>query len=111
MKCNKIQQVHLARNLKCHLFSIGYIKVPKKTYTRHRCVLSPRPLDATVEDAETQLCPIVDGFLGINFRVKNQTNINDIINSELAVIAVLALARIMCAYIYSQNGSAILAQA
>ena len=44
-------------------------------YTRHRCVPSPRPLDATVEDAETQLCQIVDGFLGINFRVKNQTNI------------------------------------
>ena len=31
----------------------------------------PRPLDATVEDAEAQLCQIVDGFLGTNLSVKN----------------------------------------
>ena len=32
-----------------------------------------RPLDATVEDAETQLCQIVDGFLGVDLSVKYQT--------------------------------------
>ena len=64
---------HFARNL-CHVFS-RRIKASRLLGVDSAQMCSilkfPRPLDATVEDAETQLCQIVDGFLGTNSSVKN----------------------------------------
>ena len=69
----EVRQIHFARNL-CHVFS-RRIKASRLLGVDSAQICSvlkfPRPLDATVEDAETQLCQIVDGFLGTNSSVKN----------------------------------------